>query len=708
VKLSPDRPTPPIAKRVPHTVRRHNVIDEDPYAWLRDRDWQAVMRDPKRLSPDIRDYLEAENSYLDRVLAPTKPLQEALFNEMKGRIKEDDSSVPAPDGPFEYYFRYRVGGQHALICRRPRGASDDRDEQVLIDGDKEAEGHPYFVLADADHSLDHRLLAYATDTSGSEFCTVRVREIATGREFPDVITDVAGGVAWAPNSRGFYYTRLDEAHRPRSVYYHALGTEQTQDLLIYEEQDPGFFVGASLSEQHEYLLIDAHDHQTTEIWFTRADTPGAPLRLIAPRRTEVEYDVSQFGKSFLIVTNADGAEDFEVRIAPIDDPGPENWRPLIPHRKGRLLLGIDVTARNLAWTERERALPRIQIAPIQEIAPGEVRLGPACAIEFAEDAYALGMSSGYEFDTDILRFSYASPTTPNQVLDYDMRTGERTLRKTQEVPSGHNPADYRTWRVFARAADGAEIPITVLARADALDRPRPLLLYGYGAYGISMPAGFSTVHLSLVDRGFAYAIAHVRGGTENGYHWYREGKRLQKKNTFTDYIACAERLIELGFTEPGRIIGQGGSAGGLLVGAVANMAPELFLGFIADVPFVDVLNTISDASLPLTPPEWNEWGNPVEDAEACAYIRSYAPYENVRAQDYPHILATAGLSDPRVTYWEPAKWVAKLRAHKTDDNLLLLKTHMEAGHGGASGRFDSLKDDALAYAFALSIADKAS
>jgi oligopeptidase B len=705
--MKPDTriPAAPIAKRVRHSTRRHNVVDEDPYFWLRDRDWQAVMRDPKKLSRDIREYLDAENVYLEAKLAPTKPLQDALFKEMKGRIKEDDSSVPAPDGKYEYYYRYRVGGQHAVICRRPRGAADDAKEEVLIDGDKEAEGHAYFVLADADHSLDHRLLAYATDTTGSEFCTARVREIATGVELPDIVADVSGGVTWAPDSRGFYYTRLDENHRPRRVYYHGLGTDQSADPLLYEELDPGFFVGVSRSEQDDYIIIDVHDHQTSEVWFKRADASEAPLRLIAPRRTEIEYDVAQFGKSFLILTNADGAEDYELRVAPIDKPEPANWKPLIPHRKGRLLLDIDVTARHLAWMERERALPRIMIASLSEATPGEVRLGAPHAIGFAEEAYALGMSSGYEFDTDNLRLSYSSPTTPAQVYDYDMTTRKRTLRKTQEVPSGHDPRDYVARRVFARASDGKEVPITLIHRADCpLDGSSPLLLYGYGAYGMSMPAGFSTVLLSLVDRGFVHAIAHVRGGMENGYHWYREGKRLAKKNTFTDYIACAERLIELGITSSGRIIGQGGSAGGLLMGAVANMAPEIFLGIIAEVPFVDVLNTISDAELPLTPPEWVEWGNPIEDPEACAYIRSYAPYENVRAGSYPHILATAGLSDPRVTYWEPAKWVAKLRALKTDENLLLLKTHMEAGHGGASGRFDSLKDDALAYAFALMIA----
>lgn len=706
---SPTNRTPPAAKRVAHTNVRHNVADEDPYHWLRDDNWQEVMREPKKLRRDIRDYLEAENAYLEAVMAPTKPLQEALFKEMKGRIKEDDSSVPDPDGPFEYYYRYRTGGQHPLICRRPRGAADGKREEILIDGDKEAEGHAYFVLADADHSLDHKLLAYAVDTTGSEFLVARVREIATGRELPDVIRDVSGGVVWAPDARGFYYTKLDEHHRPRQVYYHALGTDQARDALLYEEADPGFFVGVSRSEQDDYIFIDIHDHQTSEIRFKDARDPKAPLTLIAARRTEVEYDVSQYGRSFLILTNADGAEDFELRAAPISDPGPENWKPLIPHRKGRLLLDIDVTKRHLSWMERERALPRIKVAPIAEKAPGDVRLGDAHEIAFAEEAYALGMSSGYEFDTDTLRFTYSSPTTPAQVFDYDMKTRARVLRKTQEVPSGHDPKDYVARRIHARAGDGAEVPITLLYRAGTpIDGTAPLLLYGYGAYGMSMPASFSTVRLSLVDRGFVHAIAHVRGGMDNGYHWYKDGKRLKKKNTFTDYIASAERLIELGFTARGRIVGQGGSAGGLLMGAAANMAPALFLGIIAEVPFVDVLNTISDATLPLTPPEWNEWGNPIEDAEACAYIRSYAPYENVTAQAYPNILATAGLSDPRVTYWEPAKWVARLRAAKTDDNLLLLKTHMEAGHGGASGRFDSLKDDALAYAFALMIAGRES
>ncbi|MFZ1989118.1 MAG: prolyl oligopeptidase family serine peptidase, partial [Alphaproteobacteria bacterium] len=373
--------------------------------------------------------------------------------------------------------------------------------------------------------------------------------------------------------------------------------------------------------------------------------------------------------------------------------------------KGRLLMGLDVTKRHLAWLERENALPKVWIAPLREEAPGKIVLGEAHSISMDEEAYALGMSSGYEFDTDNLRFSYSSPTTPAQVWDYNMVTRERRLLKTQEVPSGHNPADYVTRRVEATASDGTKIPITLLYRATTkLDGTAPLLLYGYGSYGMSMPAGFGIVRLSLVDRGFIYAIAHIRGGMDKGFHWYSEGRRLNKKNTFTDFIACAEHLIAARFTRAGRIIAQGGSAGGLLMGAVANMRPDLFLGIVAEVPFVDALNTISDGDLPLTPPEWKEWGNPIESAEVAQYMRSYSPYDNVGKHDYPNMIVTAGLTDPRVTYWEPAKWVAKLRANKTDDHVLLFKTHMEAGHGGASGRFDSLKDDALNYAFALMIA----
>ena len=696
---------PPVAKVEPVVHIRHNVRDEDPYAWLRDADWQRVMREPEALSPEIKRYLDAENAYLERVMAPTQPLQEELFREMKGRIKEDDSSVPDADGPYEYYGRYRTGGQHEIVCRRPRGDSDYAREQILIDGDEEAKGHAYFVLADADHSYDHKLLAYTTDTKGSEFLTLRIREIATGREMPEVIEDVAD-IAWAPDSQGFYYVKLDDNHRTRWVYYHKLGSAPERDLLIFEEKNPAYFVGIAVSELDEYLFIDSHDHASSEVRFKRVNDPKAPLKLLAPRRTDVEYGASQFGSTFLIVTNASGAEDFELVMAPIERCGPENWKPLIAHRRGRLLLGIDVTKRHLAWLERENALPKVWIAPLREEAPGRISLGEAHAIAFDEEAYALGMSSGYEFDTDNLRFSYSSPTTPAQVWDYNMTTRERTLRKTQEVPSGHNPADYVTQRIEATADDGAKIPITLLYRSNTKrDGTAPLLLYGYGSYGMAMPAGFGTVRLSLVDRGFVYAVAHIRGGMDKGFHWYSEGRRLNKKNTFTDFIACAEHLIDEGFTRAGRIIAQGGSAGGLLMGAVANLRPDLFLGILAEVPFVDVLNTITDASLPLTPPEWNEWGNPIESAEVAQYMRSYSPYDNVGAHDYPNMLVTAGLTDPRVTYWEPAKWVAKLRAMKTDNNLLMLKTHMEAGHGGASGRFDSLKDDALNYAFAILLAE---
>lgn len=704
---APSHLSPPHAEEKPITTLRHGVEDIDPFHWLRADNWQEVMRKPDRLDKTIQHYLDAENSYLEAVMAPTRALQKKLFDEMKARIKEDDRSVPEPDGPFEYYYRYRTGGQHPILCRRPRGVADDSAETILLDGDAKAEGHAYFAIGSGDHSYNHMLYAYATDTSGAEFYTIQVQNLETGALLPDTIPDTSGGVVWSPKNDGFYYVKLDENHRSRWVHYHKLGTSVENDPLIFEETDASYFLGISLSEEDEFLFIDSHDHQSTEIHFMRADAPESSPQLIAARREDVEYDVSQYGSSFLIVTNAGDAEDFELVMAPISAPGPENWRPLLPHQRGRLLLGIDVTKQHLAWIERENALPHITIAPISERRAGEITLGKAHTITFEEKAYSLGMSSGYEFDTNELRFTYSSPTTPSQVWAYNMNTRERTLLKTQEVPSGHNPDDYITQRVFATAADGAEVPITLLYHADTpLDGSAPTLLYGYGSYGMSMPASFGTRRLSLVDRGFIYAIAHVRGGMDKGYHWYSQGRRNNKKNTFTDFITCAEHLVKLGLTQRGRIIGEGGSAGGMLVGAMANMDEGLFLGLIADVPFVDVLNTICDETLPLTPPEWKEWGNPILDPDACSYIRSYSPYDNVHGKHYPHILVTAGLSDPRVTYWEPAKWVAKLRKLNKSNNLLMLKTHMEAGHGGASGRFDSLKDDALAFAFALMICDE--
>lgn len=687
-------PAPPRARREAIVHELHGRRREDEYAWMRDDDWQGVMREPSSLRADIRAHLDAENAWTAHVMNDTEALQSTLFAEFRGRIKEDDSSVPAPDGPWEYYQRYREGGQHPLICRRPRG--DESGEQVLLDGDAEAEGHAYYSIGDGGHSLDHRLFAWTVDLTGSEFYGLRIRDLSSGELLADVIEPCAGGFEWSADGEQIFYTVLDERHHPYRVCRHRLGTPASEDVVVYEEADAGFFVGVGLTESRRFLVIHSHDHLTAEARLVPADRPAAEPLLVARRAPQVEYEVAHHGERLLLLTNADGAEDFKLVETPLATPSREHWRDLVPHRAGVLIVGFEVYADWLVRLERENALPRIVV---RHLASGEEH-----AIAFDEEAYSLGLAGGYEFDTDVLRFSYSSMTTPGEVFDYDMRRRERTLRKVQEVPSGHEPADYVTRRLVATAADGESVPISVLHhRETPLDGSAPLLLYGYGAYGHSIPASFGTVRLSLVDRGFVYAIAHVRGGMERGYRWYRGGRGLEKKNTFDDFIAAARHLVREGFAGEGEIAIEGGSAGGLLVGAVTNQSPALFKAVLAEVPFVDVLNTMCDASLPLTPPEWPEWGNPIESAEASDYIASYSPYDNVAAQDYPHILALAGLTDPRVTYWEPAKWVARLRERRSNDNLLLLHTNMEAGHGGAAGRFDALEETALLYAFVLKV-----
>ncbi|BAQ18029.1 S9 family peptidase [Methyloceanibacter caenitepidi] len=689
-------PRGPVAPRRPSQSHHHGIDREDDYAWLRADNWQAVMRDPAVLPPDIRAHLEAENAYTAAAMGDTEALQETLFAEMKGRIKEDDSSVPAPDGPFDYYTRYITGGQQPLFCRRPRGGGE---ETILIDGNALAEGHAYFRISQVAHSPDHKRIAYAVDTKGSEYFTAKVIDAETGAVVEEAVTDACGGLEWAMDSQTLLYVWLDEEHRPRKLFAHKIG-DKAEHRLIHNQTDPGLFLDISLTQDGKYLLLGTHDHETTEVSLIDAADPYAKPRLVAPRQAEHEYSVCHHEGRLIILTNSDSAEDFRIVEAPADDPSPANWTEIEPHRPGRLILDIIAFKDFLVRLERENGLPRIVI---RRFADGEEH-----EIAFDEEAYALGMSAGYEYDTTTLRFTYSSMTTPSQVYDYDMATRERTLRKTQEIPSGHDPSQYVTRRVFAPAKDGETVPVTLLYRKDTkLDGTAPLLLYGYGSYGITIPASFSTNALSLVDRGFVYAIAHVRGGKDKGFAWYKNGKRAKKTNTFTDFIAAGEYLAKEKFTSRGRIVAQGGSAGGMLMGAIANMAPDLFLGIIAEVPFVDVLTTMLDASLPLTPPEWPEWGNPIESAEDYKTIAAYSPYDNVRAQGYPNILALAGLTDPRVTYWEPAKWIARLRETGTGNNLILLKTNMEAGHAGASGRFDRLKEVALSYAFALKLADRA-
>lgn len=686
-------PAPPVAQRKPVVSTHHGVTLTDDYAWLRADNWQDVMREPALLDADIRAYLEAENAYTQAALGSTAALQAELFQEMKGRLKPDDSTVPAPDGPFEYFANYVAGGQYPRLCRRARNSEG---EHVLLDGNAEAEGKPYWDLGGKAHSPDHRLLAYSVDDKGSELYTIRIRDLETGRDLTDEIPDTRGEIVWANDSQTLLYIRLDANHRPLFVYRHRIGTPVSEDVLVYEEKDIGFYVGLDKTLSGKFLIVDAHDHQSNEVYLIDADKPDSPLVLVEKRVHGHEYQVDHHGDRLIITTNSGGAEDFRICETPADKPGQANWREILAHKPGRLIIDVAVFKDHLVRLEREDSLPRIIVRALSD--------GAEHAIAFGEEAYALGMSEGYEFDTTTLRFTYSSMTTPAETYDYDMAKRTRVLRKRQEIPSGHNPADYVTRRLFAPAADGETVPVSILYRKGTpLDGSAPLFLYGYGSYGISIPASFSTTRLSLVDRGFIFAIAHIRGGKDKGYHWYTDGKLDKKLNTFTDFIASGEHLVAQGLTKRGRIVANGGSAGGMLMGVVANMAPDLFLGIIADVPFVDVLNTMLDKDLPLTPPEWPEWGNPIESAREFGIIRSYSPYDNVEAKAYPHIFAYGGLTDPRVTYWEPAKWIAKLRRLNTSDNLVLLKTNMEAGHGGASGRFEQLREMALDYAFALKI-----
>ncbi|MBO6899797.1 MAG: S9 family peptidase [Rhizobiaceae bacterium] len=682
---------PAAAKR---TVRdtRHGITRTDEYSWLRAGNWQEMFKDPSLLDADIRAHLEAENAYQEAMLADVAALRKTLFAEMKGRIKEDDSSVPMADGEYAYGTGFREGGEQPRYFRTPR---EGGDEHVLLDGDLEAEGKAYFRIGGVDHSCDHRRLLWGCDDKGSEFYTLRVRDIATGKDLEDIVSDTGGGGTWDAASEGFFYTALDSNHRPSKVFYHRLGSS-SPDKLVYEETDPGFFMGVGGTRNNDYILIAINDHETTEYRLLPANDPHADPRVVAARETGLQYELEEGGDVFFVLTNADGAKDFKIMSAPASDPSRSNWTEIVPHEPGRLILSIMGFKDYLVRLERKDGLPRIVIR--------ERVSGAEHAIAFDEVAYSLGLGGSFEFDTDVFRFNYSSMTTPAQVFDYNMRTRERTLLKTQEVPSGHNPDDYVTRRLMAPAPDGELVPVSILHhRNTPLDGSAPCLLYGYGAYGIAIPASFNTNCLSLVDRGFVYAIAHIRGGKDKGYGWYEDGRKDNKVNTFTDFIAASNHLVSEGLTAHDRIVAQGGSAGGMLMGAVANIAPEKFGAIIAEVPFVDVLNTMLDASLPLTPPEWPEWGNPIESAADYERIASYSPYDNVGALDYPPILAVAGLTDPRVTYWEPAKWVARLRERKTGDSPVLFRINLAAGHAGASGRFSRLEEVALNYAFAIKV-----
>ncbi|MGI9040940.1 MAG: S9 family peptidase [Gemmatimonadales bacterium] len=680
----PERPEqpllPPIARVAPRAHEIHGEIRIDEYSWLRNRD-----------DPQVLAHLEAENRYTEVVMRHTEELQESLYQELRGRIKETDLSVPESLDGWLYYTRTETGGQYPIFCRRfgPAGA-----EEILLDQNPLAAGHGYFRLGAFAVSPDHRVLAYSVDTSGSESFILYFKDLSTGELLAETIAGVSPSVAWANDNRTLFYIVLDSTRRPCRLFRHLLDDNPAADEMAHFEPDESFFLDIGRTRSRRYLMLDIASHSTSEVRFVSADSPTEPFRVMEPRRAGVEYTATHHGERFFITTN-DEAPNFRLLSAPEADPSRAKWTPALPYRPQIKVDAADAFLGHLVVYEREAGLRQIRIL--------ELDSGGEHLVSFPEPVYTVRPHANPEFDSTLLRFTYTSLVTPPSVVDYDMAGRSWTVRKETEVLGGYDPTLYRSERLFATAADGAAIPISLVYRQrQESDSPRPLLLNGYGAYGLSYDPGFSSNALSLLDRGFVVAIAHVRGGEEMGRAWYEGGKLLQKRNSFTDFIAAAQHLIEEGYTASDRLVIGGGSAGGLLMGAVTNLRPDLFRAVLAEVPFVDVINTMLDASLPLTVIEYDEWGNP-HDAAFYQYIRSYSPYDNVESKDYPHMLVTAGLNDPRVAYWEPAKWTARLRARKTDGNRLLLRTNMGAGHGGASGRYDHLREVAFKYAFVLDV-----
>ena len=701
---------PPAPGRRPEELRAHGDVRVDDWYWLRDRDDPAVIA-----------HLEAENAYTEAVTAPLAGLRRSLFEEMVARIEETDLSVPSRKGPWHYYSRTVEGSSYGIHCRRPAAGREAMevpapgaelpDEEVILDENLLAAGHDYFALGNLSISPDHRWLAYSTDTTGGERYTMRFRDLTSGRESEEALEDTSYGVAWANDNATVFFVRVDEAMRPHQLWRHRVGADPSDDALVHEEPDERFYLGVGRTKDDRFVLMGLDSKVTSEYRVLAADDPEGRFTVVEPRRQGIEYSVDHDrgdpdgGRPgrFLIVTN-DGAEDFRLMAAPDDDPGRGSWAEVIPGRPGVRLDAVDPFAGHLVVYEREDGETRVRVV--------DSVTGASTRVDQPETPSTVWAGSNPEYDTTVLRYEYTSMVTPRSVFDLDLATGGSVLRKRQPVLGDFDPSRYRTERRWAEADDGTLVPISLVYRPDLVRPGRegggaPCLLYGYGSYEASMDPTFSSLRLSLLDRGMVFAIAHVRGGGELGRHWYEEGKYLAKPNTFTDFVACARTLVDGGWTSPDRLVARGGSAGGLLMGAVANLAPGLFRAIVAEVPFVDCLTTILDETLPLTVLEWEEWGNPVEDPEVYAVMKSYSPYDNVRSVDadgtpvrYPDILATGGLSDPRVGFWEPAKWVAKLRA-ANPENRVLLKTEMGAGHAGPSGRYDAWRDEAFVYAFVL-------
>jgi len=676
-------PQPPVAKKVPHEITAPGGTRTDDYYWLDERD-----------NPDVLAYLEAENAYTAAMMKPLRKLEDTLLAEMKGRIKEDESTAPYELNGYWYYTRYVEGGEYPLHCRRQGGP--EGPEEIMFDGNALAAGHRYFALRGLEVSPDTRLAVVAVDTVGRRFYTLRVKDLVTGAMLDDAIPDVTPNATWALDNRTLFYVKQDpETLRAYQVWRHELGTPVAADHLVYQEDDDTFSVGVSRTKSDRYLLIDSDQTLSTEYRILEADDPTGEFRVFQPRQRDLEYHVDHQGGRFLVRTNLFAA-NFRLMECPLDKTWLANWREVVPGRDDTLLEHVEVFRDWLVLTERYGGLSHLRILP----ADG----GPDHTLDFGEPTWAVWTAENPEMDTDVLRYGYTSLTTPRSTFAYDMRTRAKTLLKQEEVLGGFDPAAYEEEYLHVKARDGVEVPVSLVHRKGLKkDGSAPLLLYGYGSYGFSSSPWFRSSVLSLLDRGFVFAIAHVRGGQEMGRQWYEDGKLLHKKNTFTDFIDCARGLVAEGYTAPDRTFAMGGSAGGLLMGAVVNMAPDQWKGVVAHVPFVDVVTTMLDESIPLTTGEFDEWGNP-RDKVYYDYMLSYSPYDNVEAKAYPAMLVTTGLHDSQVQYWEPAKWVAKLRAMKTDKNPRLLRINMDAGHGGQTGRFRSLEETAMSYAFILDLA----
>ncbi|MGG6232110.1 S9 family peptidase [Tenacibaculum sp. SDUM215027] len=688
----------PVAEKQPTKLEKHGDVRTDDYFWMRLTDAQKNAKIKDEQTQKVHDYLNAENAYYDEITKETKEFQEELFQEMKGRIKEDDESVPYKKDGYFYITRYEKGQQYPIYSRKKENL--EAEEEIMFNVNKEAKGYDYFQLGGLTVSTDNKLVAFATDTVSRRQYFIRIKNLETGKIYKDIIENTTGGSVWANDNKTLFYAKKDPVTlRSSKIYKHTLGSDASLDELVYEEKDDTFGAFVTKSKSKKYIIIGSYSTVSTEYHVLEANNPDGELHVIQPRERDLEYEVAHYGDHFYIKTNKDGATNFKLMKTPENKPGKENWVDVIPHREDTLFEDFSIFKDYLVLEERNEGLNKIRIKKWDGTED--------YYLPFDEETYSAGVYGNPEFDTEVIRYSYNSMTTPSSVIDFNMKDRSKEIKKEQEVLGGKfDKNNYVSKRIWVPARDGKKVALSIVHHKDTkLDKNTPILQYAYGSYGYTISDGFSTTRLSLLDRGFVYALAHIRGSQYLGREWYEDGKMLNKKNTFTDFIDCSKYLIDKGYTSPEHLYAMGGSAGGLLMGAIINMNPELYNGIIASVPFVDVISTMLDDSIPLTTGEYDEWGNP-NDKEYYDYIKSYSPYDQVEAKSYPNMLVTTGLHDSQVQYWEPAKWVAKLRELKTDNNMLFLHTNMEAGHGGASGRFNALKETAEEYTFFLMLEGK--